>query len=214
MQFQERTSLNKFLLVAYILSVAAIPMAMAGIIFIENEVHTWKFIDSLARFMFFFASLPAFIVYASHLIKRIFPRENKKAFLMLFSMFLPLLIYAYNSPKNILEYIITGALPVYLGLNFILIAAFFIIPFRKKSGKFNLKEFGQNILALIIAFAIIFPTLFLPAIYVFIYNLEISVDNIYDYRGIIKLVFSILLVAYFNFKPIKQIVKEHDDKRH
>ncbi len=208
MKFKERTGFNKFLLVIYVFITATFPMLIVGFSLLgDNSFHNSDFLAGWWRLTFVFISFPLYIAYSSLLAREGFPKKNKNAILQLLSIFIPLIIYAYNKPDNIIEYIELGGLPVYLALNLIFFIAIIAIPLSKT------KELDiKTVLTLFILFLISIPFIFYPVGYVFAYDLYVSIENLQDYEGILKIVSSILLVAYFHIKPVKMYYKKQMEK--
>ncbi len=205
MKVDKRTQFNKILLNAYLVLVWLLPTVgmLVSLFTIEIEPFTNSNWTKVVRVIFFFITMPVYLIYARLIIIEIFPIRNRNALLFFIPYIFTFIFYFQHINDNILYFITLDSLPLFVGINLI-----FFFGLIKLIVKDSSSEAGSIILVKILITTIIMGLYFTPVVFFTLYGHSLSVYVSGNERIVLNLAefyFTILLVAIFNIKAVNNL---------
>jgi len=155
------------------------------------------------RLTFFFLTAPVYLVYLRLVLLKTFPRQNKATIAFFVPVVVTFLSYAEHLKNGIANVLLLDALPLFLGLNIVLLVGLFRLAVKDLAGD------GEKIKRLPILLA--FVGLYLmPVVFLAVYGWEINsiASNGNFLTGPFRLLVNVVLVVGFHSKIIKSLYQE------
>ncbi|RLD66674.1 MAG: hypothetical protein DRI95_06240 [Bacteroidetes bacterium] len=201
----KRKKLNKILLNTYLVLVWLLPAIGMLVSLFTIEIEPFK--DSnwtkVVRIIFFFMTMPVYLIYARLIIIEIFPHKNRNALLYFIPYIFTFAFYYQHINENILYFITLDSLPLFLGINLIFFFGLINLIIKKTVGDSISIILGKIVLTLVIMLLYYAPVIFF-AMYGHQLNILVS-DSENIISGMVKFYFTILLVAFFNIKAVNNL---------
>jgi len=203
----ERGKLNKILLNVYLVLVWLLPTIGILVSLFTIEIEPFK--DSswtkAVRIIFFFMTMPVYLIYARLIIIEIFPHKNKTALLYFIPYVFTFTFYYHHINDNILYFITLDSLPLFLGINLVFFFGLINLIIKKSVGDGFLTILGKIVLTIVIMLLYYAPVMFFT-LYGHQLNILVS-DSESTVPGLVKFYFTILLVAFFNIKVVNNLYR-------
>lgn len=201
----ERNKFNKILLNIFLVLVWLLPAIGMLVSLFTIEIEPFK--DSnwtkIVRIIFFFMTMPVYLIYARLIIIEIFPHKTRNALLFFIPYIFTFVFYYKHINDNILYFITLDSLPLFLGINLIFFFGLINLIIQNSVGEKILTVFGK-ILATIVIMGIYYTPVSFFTMYGHRLNIHVSdTENIIS--NLVKFYFTILLVAFFNIRVVKNL---------
>lgn len=205
MEKTERNKFNKTLLYIFLILVWLLPTIGMLVSLFTIEIEPFK--DSnwtkVVRIIFFFMTMPVYLIYARLIIIEIFPHKNRNALLYFIPYVFTFGLYYQHINDNVLYFITLDSLPLFLGINLIFFFGLINLLIINMAGNSISTILGKIVLTIVIMLLYYAPVLFF-AIYGHQLNILVSgTESVIS--GLAKFYFTILLVAFFNIKAVKNL---------
>lgn len=170
----------------------------------DYEIQQGAF-AGLSRVLFFFLTLPVYVVYASLIFKAIGKMSTKWVFLLFVPHFVNLIwyFYAYNFSSDLIRVLLLDSIPTLCGLNLCFFLGLIYLIITKAS---TVEGLGVLVARLAMTLIIMF-LMFTPIVFFFIVGWNMSLDHATTapVLAITKYLFSIVLVVFAHYGVIIEL---------
>ncbi len=205
MEKTERNKVNRILLNIFLILVWLLPTIgmLVSLFTIEIEPFISSTWTKVARIIFFFLTMPVYLIYARLIIIEIFPHKNRNALLYFIPYIFTFAFYYQHINDNILHFITLDSLPLFLGINLIFFFGLINLIIKNTVGDSLKTILGKILLTIVIMLLYYTPVIFFT-FYGHQLNILVS-DPESIVSGLVKFYFTILLVAFFNIKAVNNL---------
>lgn len=205
MEKAERSKFNKILLNIFLILVWLLPTIGMLVSLFTIDIEPFK--DSnwtkVVRIIFFFMTMPVYLIYARLIIIEIFPHKNRTAISYFIPYIFTFAFYYQHINDNILYFITLDSLPLFLGINLIFFFGLINLIIKNTVGDSLPTILGKIVLTIVIMLLYYAPVIFFT-LYGHQLNILVS-DSESMISGLVKFYFTILLVAFFNIKAVNNL---------
>ncbi len=203
---------NKFFISIYIILYLALPavLMLISLGFKDYPIQKGNF-AATSRVLFFFVSLPVYVVYAGIILKALAQMAAKWMLLLFVPHVANLVWYAYNYQfsSDWLRLMVFDSIPMYSGLNICFFIGLLILMISVTIATIK-KEGTKTLAARILVTLIVMLAIFTPVVFFFIvgWNMAQTYNPDNTSIGIFKYLFSIVLVIFSHYKVIIDLYKK------
>lgn len=202
-----RNKLNITLLAFYVVFIIAVPMItlIYGIDDVTVDINNSLFFKNVGQILLSVISAPVYGYYAYLMIKKHFPSNNMQAGLFFIPVLITSVFYLLSDRISLLEDLISGSLPMYLGLNMMFFIGLIILFVKNLIG-------ASDIIARLIAIPILLFVLFFPVCYSMIVGYQLSVKyaltDFETFKELSEFFIPIILVIVFHYRTMINLFEE------